>query len=84
MNEFLASVVSALNALIAICIIAIGVLVGIVALGQRDGALVALASIAGSVIAAVLVCGVLALFIDIRNSNREIVRLLQQHSAAQR
>ncbi len=77
MNEFLASVVGALNAIIAFVILGAGVLGALAALSQQNGVLLAVGCIVGALFAAVLVCGVLALVIDIRNSNREIVRLLQ-------
>ena len=78
MNRFLADAVSALNAILACAIILVGLLAGLAASNQSGGSFIMVATILGSILVSVLVCGLLALVIDIRNSNREIVELLKR------
>jgi hypothetical protein len=78
MNRFLADALGKLNALIAGVIILLGVIIGLASLfSQSGGFFIMLGSILGSIVVAVLVCGLLALVIDIRNSNREILEQLR-------
>jgi hypothetical protein len=81
MNRFLADALSRINALIACAIILIGVLVGLVALiNQSGGFFIMLGTILGSILVSVFLCGLLALIIDIRNINREILEQLRKSS----
>jgi hypothetical protein len=81
MNRLLSSGLAIVNALLAIGIIAVGVRSGL----QENTAFMAGGKVAGAlvggvlgVVAATIVCGILATLIDIRNALREILDELQR------
>jgi len=77
MNHFLASMVSGLNAVIAVLIIIVFAGIGAAASDQAQASPLVgliLGGLSGLVVAT-LVCGLLALMIDIRNTLRELVEL---------
>jgi hypothetical protein len=76
-NRLLATILSAINALLAIAIILVGGSAGHAyasSMGTSEGVGVAIGLVAG-LLGAVMVCGLLAVLLDIRAELRELVAL---------
>lgn len=80
MNHFLASVLAAMNAVLAFAIIVVGGYLG--ATYGESAVLGLILGLVGGIVAAVLVCGLLALLLDIRAELRELVVLARRDHAA--
>jgi hypothetical protein len=76
MNHFLASVLAAMNAILALAIIVGGAIFG--ATYGQNAVLGLIIGLGGGIVAAVLVCGLLALLLDIRAELRELVVLARR------
>ena len=78
MNSVLASIVGFLNGLIAIAIIVCGGLLGWHASPPEGDVRLALLGLAAGLLAALLVCGILAVFISMRAELIEIRQILDK------
>ena len=81
-NSLLASILSAINALLALGIILTGVGIG-AAWARTDGYGEGLGIVAGLVVGllvAVMVCGLLAVLLDIRHGIKEMAHIMKQHN----
>jgi hypothetical protein len=80
-NSLLASILSAINALLALGIILGGVGIGFAWAntdGYNQGLGIALGLVGGLLIA-VMICGLLAVLLDIRAGIKEVAHLLKKH-----
>ena len=80
-NSMLASILSTFNALLALAIVLVGAGFGssyATEEGYSSG-LGILAGLVGGLLVAVMVCGVLALLIDIRAGIKEMAHIMKQH-----
>jgi hypothetical protein len=83
-NAMLASILSAINALLALAIVVAGAGFGSVA-ADNNGYSEGLGILAGAIVGllvAVLVCGLLAVLLDIRAGIKEVAHLLKAHDLA--
>ena len=79
-NSLLASILSTINALLALAIIVVGVGAGSSYASEQgySRGLGVLIGLGGGVLIAVMVCGLLAVLIDIRAGIKEVAHLLRQ------
>jgi len=83
-NAMLASILSAINALLALAIIVAGAgfgSVGAVSNGYSEGLGIIVGGLIGLLIA-VMVCGLLAVLLDIRAGIKEVAHILKAHEVA--
>ena len=76
MNRFLANAIARVNAFVAIIIITVSVVVGI----ASNNISVLLLSILCGVIGAIFTCGLIALFVDMRDELVQIRAILQKRT----
>jgi hypothetical protein len=88
MNRFLANAVGALNALVALVIVTVG---GLAAFGyglqfapRADAGFYAIVGVIAGVVAAVMICGLLAVLIDTRDTLRTILARVDEGAALMR